>query len=209
MNRQEYNKLHPEISKNWGIWSEEIGIIYLGEEGFIDRVMVKINEEPDNPYYLLDLFSHYITAGKIKDIWKKGDGKSSFKMALEVINSVIEKFPELKDYAECERDRELYVSGNVVENREEFREFFNSADELGEIHDQLLGIEDRLGHTSLELFNKLNELINLNPGNLFYLGRLWYFYIRRFELDKAKEVALKMVAADKYYESYIYMLMVE
>jgi len=193
MKIQVYNKTHPEISKSWENWHDAIDPLNFGEEGFEEKVGVKITEEPENPNYYFDQFDHYMILG-------------SFKKALGIINTVIEKFPELKDYAETLKDKELYVSEDATEERIEFREFFSSREELSSVRYLLGGTEEKLGYISPELINKLNELIYLNPGNLLYLSRLWHFYIRRFELDKAKEVALKMVAADKYYERYLNVL---
>jgi len=180
MLKKEYNELYPEKFKNWKIWLEETYFDYLGKEGFIDKVNAKINEEPENPNYYIDLFDHYLL---IKEL----------KKALEVINVVIDKFPELKDYSETVIDKNLYISGETIEEWLEFREFFNNKEELIAARERVSSIILRFRPTLDEKLNRMKELVAEEPGNPVFQEGLWELYIRRFELDKAKEVALKII----------------
>jgi len=181
MTINEYRKAYPKRWESYDSWfTPELGQIWDKSE-FLDKVVAKINEEPDNFEFQRTLYDHYMLV-------------KEYRKALKTINDLIIKFPELAEDLENTRDNELYVSGDIVEARSDFREFFNSQKELIAARMEIFDIIHNPQGSHEDKVSRIKTLIEANPVNLLYLVGLRDCYIRTSELDKAKEAALNMVA---------------
>lgn len=176
----DYRKAYPKHWESYDAWfTPELCQIFDKPE-FLDMVMAKIKEEPDNFEFHHTLHEHYMLM-------------KEYRKALEVINNMIIKFPELAEDLQKERDNALYIDGDTVEERRNFREFFNSKEELYAAIGRVSKIRRRIRITDDTELNKTKELVAEEPNNPVFWEGLWEIYVIRFELDKAKEVALKII----------------
>jgi len=184
MTINEYRKAYPKQWESYDSWfTPELAQI-LDKPEFLDKVMAKINEEPDNFEFQRTLYDHYMLV-------------KEYEKALKTIFDTMLKFPELEEDLETTLDNELYVDGDVVEERVDFREFFNSREELYEEREKVSRITRSVIYTNEEKLNKIKDLVNGSPYNAVFYEGLWKAYIGRLELDKAKEVALKIIEIAK------------
>jgi len=81
-----------------------------------------------------------------------------------------------------------------VEKRVDFREFFNSLEELKETDSRVSRLIVEADHSYEERLKVIEDLIKASQDNPFYYTFLWEFYERRLEIDKAREAAMKMIS---------------